>query len=115
MDALRMRESQRPSLRPGTAQCQVSARDLSQLDAIHRLLTVLNDPYAGGETVAGLVDGIPVLKARCMRAATERFLGRRIESVAYALTLIGNRGLETQLFELLEELTVLKSNLESLR
>jgi hypothetical protein len=108
-----MRESHRPAVKPGAGPCQVTAADLSMLDAIHKLLTVLNDPYAGGDTVARLVESIPVLKARCMRAAAERFRARRVESVGYALTLIGNRGLETQLFDLLEELTVLKCTLEA--
>ena len=108
-----MRESHRPVIKPAAGPCQVTAADLSMLDAIHKLLTVLNDPYAGGDTVARLVEGIPVLKARCVRAAADRFRGRRVDSVAYALTLIGNRGLESQLFDLLEELTVLKSTLES--
>jgi hypothetical protein len=82
------------------------------LDRIHKLLSLLNDPYAGGQDVAKLVDSIPVLKARCMRAAAERFANRRIDSTGYALTLIGNRGLETALLDLLEELTILNADMK---
>lgn len=92
--------------------CKVTANDLSMLDRIHKLLSLLNDPYAGGQDVAKLVESIPVLEARCMRSAAGRFANRRIESTGYALTLIGNRGLETALLDLLEELTILKADMQ---
>ncbi len=100
------------SQRTGPDPCKVTAKDLALLDRIHKLLGLLNDPYAGGQDVAKLVEGIPVLKARCMRTAADRFRNRKIDSVSQALGLIGNRGLESALFDLLEELTILKSNME---
>lgn len=99
--------------RPGADPCRITERDLDDLPKILELLGRLNDPYAGGDTVARLVESIRVLKARCMRNAGRRFVNRKIESLGYALNLIGNRGLEAELFELLEEMTVFKSELES--
>ncbi len=88
--------------------------DLEHLPQVEALLSALNDPYVGIPTLALLVDKIPLLRARCQR---EAFLLRpswRIDNSEIALRAIGNKGLEKTLLELLEDLTVLKAELEDL-
>jgi hypothetical protein len=105
-----------PSLRPTPKACAVSATDLRSLEPIHELLSELNDPFASWNRLASLVSAIPVLAARCVRLARSRLPPEsEVESVERALLLIGNRGLETELFGVLEDLTVLKADLEDAR
>ena len=95
-------------LRPTASDCRVSSEHLNDLNKIHDLLSALNDPYAN---IARLVVAIPVLSARCVARA---FLRAKIDilSIDHALTLIGNKGLESELLALLEDLTVLKAERE---
>jgi hypothetical protein len=86
--------------------------DLDLLGGIHDLLSKLNDAYAGGTQVAALIEKIPVLAARCTRRAAKRFPGKQPKTLAEALTLIGNMGLEAELLQLLEDLTVLRADLD---
>lgn len=93
------------SLKPAPSDCRVRAEDLKDLGKIHDLLTALNDPYAN---IGRLVASIPVLAARCAARAIQRSK-LEINSIDHALTLIGNKGLESELLTLLEDLTVLKA------
>jgi hypothetical protein len=101
----------RASLQPNSA-CKVAPSDLEKLGTIHDLLHTLNDPCAGNFKVERLVSELPVLEARCMQRAQRRSPRKRTESLSQALALIGNRGLETELLQLLEDLTCLKADLE---
>ncbi|HET9956459.1 MAG TPA: hypothetical protein VFQ61_18265 [Polyangiaceae bacterium] len=97
------------STRPGPADCRVRPEHLKDLSKIQALLTALNDPYAN---IAKLVVAIPVLAARCIvRAAARSKLD--IATVDQALNLIGNKGLESELLVLLEDLTILKAETEA--
>jgi hypothetical protein len=78
---------------------------LKDLSNIHALLTPLNDPYAN---IGRLVSAIPVLAARCAGRAIQRSK-LEINSIDHALTLIGNKGLESELLTLLEDLTILNA------
>jgi hypothetical protein len=95
------------------ADTKVQAKHLKELDRIHELLRALNDPYAAGKNIATLVSKIPILVARCVHRAASRSSKIEINSVDHAITLIGNRGLESELFDLLEDLTMLKSKLDN--
>lgn len=99
---------------PPPSACEVRSADLGTLEHVHRLLSALNDKYAGSFQTEDLVDKIPVLKARCIRRALER--SPRIDgmTLAQALALIGNRGLETELLGVLEDMTCLKAELDAL-
>jgi len=96
------------SLRPGPDECRVRPEHLKELQKIQDLLIALNDPYAN---IGRLVGAIPVLAARCAKRASTRSK-LDILSIDHALTLIGNKGLESELLTLLEDLTVLKSEQE---
>jgi hypothetical protein len=93
--------------------CTVQAGDLRCLPLVKRVLSELNDPYTGAVRLADLVERIPVLAARCRRAARQRRPMAELDNMERTLMIIGNKGLERALFELLEDLTVLKSELES--
>jgi hypothetical protein len=90
---------------------KVQAKHLKDLDKIHELLRALNDPYAS-KNIGALVTRIPILAARCVAKAASRSTKIEINSLDHAITLIGNRGLETVLFDLLEDLTMFKSKLD---
>lgn len=92
--------------------CRVSAGDLKRLEAIHQLLEALRDPLASSKLVEHRVKQIPVLSSRMIRFAQRGHPARGITTLAGALGIVGNRGLETVLLELLEDLTVLRADLE---
>lgn len=91
--------------------CEVSVDDLQRLGALHNLLAALNDPLASRRKLQMLTAFSPVLTARVVRHAQAR--SAAIDSLETALTLIGNRGLETVLLQFLEDLTVYKGELEA--
>src|SRR5262249_25624382 len=91
--------------------CVVAEEDLKSLAEIHALLRALNDAYAGGTRIGQLVGNVPVLSARIVRRARKRFPAKSNCTLAEALTLIGNIGLESELLQLLEDLTVLSAEL----
>jgi len=93
------------------AEIKVQAKHLKELDKIHELLRALNDPYAS-KNIGVLVGKIEILATRCIFRATSRSRKIEILSLEHAINLIGNRGLESELFDLLEDLTMLKSKLD---
>ena len=93
------------------ADIKVQAKHLKDLEKIHELLRALNDPYAS-KNIGVLVTRIPILAARCIAKAASRSSKIEINSLDHAITLIGNRGLESALFDLLEDLTLFKSKLD---
>jgi hypothetical protein len=95
------------------ADIKVQPKHLLELDRIHQLLRAMDDPYAAGRNIGNLVAGIPILAARCIHRATSRSTKIEINSLDHAIALIGNRGLEAELLDLLEDLTIAKSKLEN--
>ena len=91
--------------------CDVSTEDLGRLNVLHDLLSALNDPYASRRKIQMLTSYSPVLTARVIRHARIRVA--TIDDLEGALTLIGNRGLETVLLQFLEDLTVYKGELDA--
>jgi HD-like signal output (HDOD) protein len=92
--------------------CRVQAADLKRLDLVRELLQLLNDPYVGPMKLSETITHIPVFAARCRREAALYRPRSEVDSIERALNVIGNRGIEKVLFELLEDLTILKSDLE---
>jgi len=88
---------------------------LSELPKITALLRALNDPLAGGKNVGKLVTTIPVLAARVVERALSQSRKKEISSVDQAINMVGNRGLESELLTLLEDLTIKKSEAEDPR
>src|SRR6188768_2935980 len=103
------RVPQADPLNPTEADCRVWAEDLEELPKIHALLKALNDPMAN---IARLVGDVRVLSARCVRRARLKALKREVPSIAFALSVIGNKGTEQELLSVLEDLTVLKAELD---
>ena len=89
--------------------CAVLEEDLKSLDEIHTLLRAWNDAYAGGPRVGQLISNIPVLAARILRRARKRFPAKANCTLPEAMTLIGNIGLESEIMQMLEDLTILSS------
>jgi HD-like signal output (HDOD) protein len=91
--------------------CEVGQDDLQHLGRVHDLLSALNDPYVSRRKIEMLTAYSKVLTARVIRHARAR--QRTIDSLGAALTLIGNRGLETVLLQFLEDLTMYKGQLDA--
>jgi len=94
------------------SECKITVKHLSELPKIMELLSALNDPMAGGKNVGKLVTKIPVLAARVVERALSRKSKKDIASVDQAINMIGNRGLESELLQLLEDLTIKKAEAE---
>ncbi len=87
----------------------VIEEDLALLPAIHELLFALDDPGAALARVEGTAQKLPPLAARVIERA-QRSAGQL--DLRAALGRIGNRGLEAVLLELLEDMTILKADLD---
>jgi hypothetical protein len=96
-------------------ECKITVKHLSELPRITELLHALNDPMAGGKNVGKLVGKISVLAARVVDRALKLSRGKAIYSIDQAINMIGNRGLETELLQLLEDLTIKKAEAEDPR
>ncbi len=92
--------------------CEVKPEHLVSLEPIHNLLRAMNDPFEAANRIAPLVEDIPVLVARCERRFLRKSPYGEWRSTAHLLSLIGNRGLESELLTLLEDLSALKVDLE---
>ena len=88
----------------------VTPDDLTCLDAVRDLLSALNNAYVSTSQIQKLILDIPVLAARCMRRIGVKQQATP-ESLAKALTTIGNMGLENELLGLLEDLTTCRADL----
>ena len=88
---------------------EVTTDDLGCLDAVRDLLTALNNAYVSTSQIQKLVLEIPVLAARCMKRIGSK-QPVTAESLAKALTSIGNMGLEGELLGLLEDLTTCRAD-----
>jgi hypothetical protein len=88
---------------------EVTPDDLSCLDAVRDLLSALNNAYVSTSQIQKLILDIPVLAARCMRRVAVKQTATP-ETLAKALTSIGNMGLENELLGLLEDLTTCRAD-----
>jgi hypothetical protein len=88
---------------------EVTPEDLGCLDAVRDLLSALNNAYVSTSQINKLILDIPVLAARCMRRIGVKQPATP-ETLAKALTSIGNMGLESELLGLLEDLTTCRAD-----
>jgi hypothetical protein len=88
---------------------EVTPEDLGCLDAVRDLLSALNNAYVSTSQINELILDIPVLAARCMRRIGAKQAATP-ETLAKALTSIGNMGLESELLGLLEDLTTCRAD-----
>ncbi len=79
------------------------------------MLAALNDPAAGVPQLEKICVELPTLGARVIAEAQRVAPDRTVEHVGYALGVLGNRGLEEILLQYLEDLTILKADLEDAR
>ncbi len=86
--------------------------DLRHLPALHGILHALNEPAAGIPQLVDFCSEIASLAGRLMHEAQRLVPDRDVETVGYALHVLGNRGLEEVLLEYLEDLTILKTDIE---
>ena len=91
---------------------QVTVADLGRITVVQSILKTLNDPRAGADVLARQVAGIPVLKARVAQRFTQHHPNRAHLELAQQIALLGNRTLEGILFELLEDIVMLHSEVE---
>jgi hypothetical protein len=88
---------------------EVTPEDLGCLDAVRDLLSALNNAYVSTSQINKLILDIPVLAARCMKRIGVKTPATP-ETLAKALTSIGNMGLESELLGLLEDLTTCRAD-----
>jgi hypothetical protein len=93
--------------------CKIRPTDLGRLDLVKDLLSLLNDPYVGPYKLAETITNFPVFAARCRREAALSRPRSEVEDIERALNVIGNRGIEKVLLELLEDMTILKADLDA--
>ena len=89
---------------------EVTPESLACLDAVRSLLTALNNAYVSTNQIQKLILDIPVLAARCMRRVGSK-QAPTPETLAPALTAMGNMGLENELLGLLEDMTTCRADL----
>lgn len=98
---------------PAVDPCMVTIADLKRIDDISALLLTFNDPRAGADVLSRHVERIPVLKARVLRKFEANHPGRKTREIGQMIALLGNRQLESILFELLEDIVALSSTVAS--
>lgn len=91
---------------------QVTVADLGRITVVQSILKTLNDPRAGADVLARQVAAIPVLKARIARCFMLHHSNRAQPELSQQIALLGNRMLEGILFELLEDIVMLHSEVE---
>jgi hypothetical protein len=98
--------------RPDEERTEVTPRDLEKLEVIHAILSTLNDFAAGSTDLGKHIAAFPPLAARLRRRFAERFGKRQIPHLPQMLSLLGNRELQSILLALLEDLTVLRADVD---
>jgi hypothetical protein len=91
---------------------EVTVADLGRITMVQSLLKTLNDPRAGADVLARQVASIPVLKARIAQRFMQHHPNRALPELGQQIALLGNRMLEGILFELLEDVVMLHSEVE---
>ena len=91
---------------------RVTVSDLGRITQLQALLSTLNDPKAGADIIARHVAQIPVLRARVAQRFLRQHPSWTKHDVAQQIALLGNRELEAILFDLLEDIVTLHSQVE---
>lgn len=90
---------------------RVNQEHLESFDSLHALLQTFHDPLAAGSRLQKHVVAIPVLERRLLRTARITTGQLELADVGVALSLLGNKVLEQELLQLLEDMTELKADL----
>jgi hypothetical protein len=92
--------------------CRVRPADLAHLAVLRQTLSVLNDAGASAGRIAECIERFPALKARVQRRFHRGDTRGQGPSLAEHLARLGNREFEKLLLELLEDLTILRGDLD---
>ena len=92
--------------------CRVRPADLDHLAVLRQTLAVLNDAGACAGKIAECIERFPALKARVLRRFHRTGSLRQGPSLVEHLARLGNREFEKLLLELLEDLTILRGDLD---
>ncbi len=92
--------------------CRVRPADLAHLAVLRETLSVLNDAGASAGRIAECIERFPALKARVQRRHHRGDPRGQRPSLAVHLARLGNREFERLLLELLEDLTMLRGELD---
>ena len=92
---------------------RVVLADLARLEAVHALLSALNDASASAVALAALVERVSPLRARLAARFRTRFPSRALPRLAEQLALLGNHELEHALLAVLEDLTLLRADADA--
>jgi hypothetical protein len=85
----------------------VERADLEKLPVLHEILARLSDPAVSAAQLGRIVEQFPVLANRVRIRARE--LNRMRPTAGESIAVLGNRGFEAVLLELLEDLTVYRA------
>ena len=88
----------------------VEPKDLDGLPVLHEIVALLADPAVSAAQLGAASERIPVLANRLRVEAKN--LGRVRRSAGEAIVYLGNRGFESVLLTLLEDLTVLRAEVD---
>lgn len=94
---------------------RVRPDDLRHLDVLHAILEKLADTHVSARELARHAAAFPPLRARITQLFLLRFPNATMPSLAEQIARFGNHTFESILLELLEDLTVLRSELEAER
>lgn len=101
-----------PTLESLDEACRVRPEDLAHLAVLRETLSVLNDAGASAGRIAECIERFPALKARVQRRHHRGDPRGQRPSLAVHLARLGNREFERLLLELLEDLTMLRGELD---
>jgi hypothetical protein len=109
-----MRRRPAPEARPSKpppreADLLVAPTDLARIDIVQGLLSTLNDPRASAVQLVRHIQQSLVLSSRIEARFRQRHANREVPGLGEQIALLGNREIESVLFELLEDLVVLHS------
>ncbi len=90
----------------------VRPEELAHLPTLHRILAHLNDPSAGPGELVALCARLPSLSARLVQTAQRTSHRGGTERLDWALAVLGSRGFNEVLMDYLEDLTILKAELD---
>ena len=93
--------------------CRVHPVHLAHLGVLHETLSALNDACVSASVIARCIEKLPPLRARLERRFRKQTgAGRTVPQVSEQLAHLGNREFEAVLLELLEDLTMLRADVD---
>lgn len=93
----------------------VTEEHIHDFEGVNQLLRTFRDPFAAGSELRKHIEEIPVLAGRLVRTARINTGHMDLRDVGAALSLLGNKVLEQELLQFLEDLTEVKADWEATR